>query len=188
MLASLHLRILNSLDRILRSCARTQIQARSRHCAALPRTRRGPVLFLIISRCTRPPAACSALFHPPPPCIDYQVIYRRYASLFIIVGVDSAENGASSSPPSTTLAAPVLMCAAGLGILELIHCIVETLDSYFQNVCELDIMCVALRGSPARRVAACSVLCQQRATCSHPLLPSFRSGTTLKKRTLSSTR
>ena len=33
--------------------------------------------------------------------------------------------------------------AAGLGILELIHCIVETLDGYFQNVCELDIMCVA---------------------------------------------
>ena len=27
-----------------------------------------------------------------------------------------------------------------LGILEFIHCLVETLDKYFQNVCELDIM------------------------------------------------
>ena len=27
-----------------------------------------------------------------------------------------------------------------LAILELIHCLVETLDRYFENVCELDIM------------------------------------------------
>ena len=27
-----------------------------------------------------------------------------------------------------------------LGILEFIHCLVETLDSYFENVCELDLM------------------------------------------------
>ena len=27
-----------------------------------------------------------------------------------------------------------------LSILEFIHCLVETLDSYFGNVCELDIM------------------------------------------------
>jgi AP-4 complex subunit sigma-1 len=37
----------------------------------------------------------------------------------------------------------LFLSALGLGILELIHCIVETLDNYFQNVCELDIMCVA---------------------------------------------
>ncbi len=27
-----------------------------------------------------------------------------------------------------------------LGILEMIHCMVETLDKWFSNVCELDIM------------------------------------------------
>jgi len=49
------------------------------------------------------------------------VIYRRYASLFFIVGVDQDEENE-------------------LGILEFIHCLVETLDKYFSNVCELDIM------------------------------------------------
>lgn len=51
----------------------------------------------------------------------YRVIYRRYASLFFIVGVDQQEENE-------------------LGILELIHALVETLDKYFENVCELDIM------------------------------------------------
>eukprot|EP00457_Paulinella_chromatophora_P017670 gb/GEZN01018760.1/.p1 GENE.gb/GEZN01018760.1/~~gb/GEZN01018760.1/.p1 ORF type:complete len:150 (-),score=17.55 gb/GEZN01018760.1/:233-682(-) len=51
---------------------------------------------------------------------DYKCIYRRYASLFFIVGVDHTENE--------------------LSILELIHNLVETLDKYFENVCELDIM------------------------------------------------
>lgn len=51
----------------------------------------------------------------------YKVIYRRYASLFFIVGVDQEEENE-------------------LGILEFIHALVETLDKYFENVCELDIM------------------------------------------------
>jgi hypothetical protein len=50
-----------------------------------------------------------------------QVIYRRYASLFFIVGVEVDEENE-------------------LGILEFIHALVETLDKYFENVCELDIM------------------------------------------------
>ena len=50
----------------------------------------------------------------------YKVVYKRYASLFFIVGVDGEENE--------------------LAILEAIHCIVETLDKYFENVCELDMM------------------------------------------------
>jgi AP-4 complex subunit sigma-1 len=49
-----------------------------------------------------------------------KVIYRRYASLFFIVGVDEHENE--------------------LAVHEFIHCIVETLDRHFGNVCELDIM------------------------------------------------
>ena len=52
---------------------------------------------------------------------NYRVIYRRYASLFFIVGVDSDEENE-------------------LAVLEFIHALVETLDKYFENVCELDIM------------------------------------------------
>ena len=50
-----------------------------------------------------------------------KVVYRRYASLFFIVGVEVDEENE-------------------LGILEFIHALVETLDKYFENVCELDIM------------------------------------------------
>lgn len=51
---------------------------------------------------------------------NFKVVYRRYASLFFIIGVDSDENE--------------------LAILEFIQNLVETLDRYFSNVCELDIM------------------------------------------------
>jgi hypothetical protein len=50
---------------------------------------------------------------------NYKCIYRRYASLFFIVAVDNTTNE--------------------LSILEFIHCLVETLDKYFENVCELDV-------------------------------------------------
>eukprot|EP00455_Lapot_gusevi_P000102 TRINITY_DN10044_c0_g1_i2.p2 TRINITY_DN10044_c0_g1~~TRINITY_DN10044_c0_g1_i2.p2 ORF type:complete len:147 (-),score=30.08 TRINITY_DN10044_c0_g1_i2:134-574(-) len=53
---------------------------------------------------------------------NYKVIYRRYASLFFIVGVDNT--GEENE----------------LGVLEFIHNLVETMDKYFENVCELDIM------------------------------------------------
>lgn len=49
-----------------------------------------------------------------------RVVYRRYASLFFIVGVDKGENE--------------------LAVLEWIHCLVETFDRFFGNVCELDLM------------------------------------------------
>ncbi|KAG8457263.1 hypothetical protein KFE25_011937 [Diacronema lutheri] len=51
----------------------------------------------------------------------YKVVYRRYASLFFIVGVEGDDENE-------------------LAILEFIHALVETLDRYFENVCELDIM------------------------------------------------
>jgi len=51
---------------------------------------------------------------------NYKLVYRRYASLFFIIGVDTSENE--------------------LAILELIHNLVELLDTYFKSVCELDIM------------------------------------------------
>jgi len=50
----------------------------------------------------------------------YKICYRRYASLFFIVGVDDDENE--------------------LSMMDFIHCFVETLDWHFGNVCELDIM------------------------------------------------
>ena len=49
-----------------------------------------------------------------------KIVYRRYASLFFIIGADDEENE--------------------LAILEFIHSLVETMDRYFESVCELDIM------------------------------------------------
>mmetsp|Transcript_20768 Transcript_20768/g.58437 ORF Transcript_20768/g.58437 Transcript_20768/m.58437 type:complete len:148 (+) Transcript_20768:37-480(+) len=54
------------------------------------------------------------------PYDHYKVIYRQYASLFFIVGVDNDVNE--------------------LSILEFIHAFVTILDKFFENVCELDIM------------------------------------------------
>merc|ERR1712139_299371 len=51
---------------------------------------------------------------------DMKVIYKRYASLFFIIGVDTTDNDL-------------------LG-LETIHHFVEILDRYFGNVCELDLI------------------------------------------------
>jgi len=50
----------------------------------------------------------------------FQVIYKRYASLFFIACVDKTDNE--------------------LIVLEQIHLFVEVLDRYFGNVCELDII------------------------------------------------
>lgn len=50
----------------------------------------------------------------------YKVIYRRYASLFFVVAVDGDDENE-------------------LSILEFIHSLVETMDKYFESVCELDV-------------------------------------------------
>lgn len=52
---------------------------------------------------------------------DHKVVYRRYASLYFIVGITPDVDNE-------------------LLTLELIHRYVETMDSYFGNVCELDII------------------------------------------------
>jgi AP-4 complex subunit sigma-1 len=71
----------------------------------------------IIRRCLlRTEFQCSVLEYR-----GYKVIYRRYASLFFVVGVDGDEENE-------------------LAILEFIHSLVETMDKYFESVCELDIM------------------------------------------------
>lgn len=46
--------------------------------------------------------------------LKYKLVYRRYASLFFIVGIDQNENE--------------------LAVLEFIHALVETFDKYFENV------------------------------------------------------
>lgn len=55
--------------------------------------------------------------------LDYQdikVVYKRYASLYFVMGIDSGDNE--------------------LITLELVHHYVEVLDRYFGNVCELDLI------------------------------------------------
>lgn len=51
---------------------------------------------------------------------NLKLIYRRYASLYFIVGVEASDNE--------------------LAYLEVIHLFVESLDEYFGNVCELDLV------------------------------------------------
>ena len=51
---------------------------------------------------------------------NFKLIYRRYAGLFFTIAVDTNDNE--------------------LSYLETIHLFVELLDSYFSNVCELDIV------------------------------------------------
>lgn len=51
---------------------------------------------------------------------DYKIVYKRYASLYFITIVDKDDNE--------------------LLILEIIHFLVEVLDKYFNNVCELDLI------------------------------------------------
>lgn len=61
-----------------------------------------------------------------------QVVYKRYASLYFVMGIDVADNE--------------------LITLEVIHHYVEVLDRYFGNVCELDLIFnfhKARRDSPA---------------------------------------
>lgn len=53
-------------------------------------------------------------------CCLRQVVYKRYASLYFVMGIDSSDNE--------------------LITLELVHHFVEVLDRYFGNVCELDLI------------------------------------------------
>ncbi|KNC78932.1 AP-2 complex subunit sigma [Sphaeroforma arctica JP610] len=51
---------------------------------------------------------------------NYKIIYRRYAGLYFCVCIDNNDNN--------------------LAYLEAIHNLVEVLDKYFSNVCELDLV------------------------------------------------
>lgn len=66
--------------------------------------------------------------------LSVQVVYKRYASLYFVMGIDMGDNE--------------------LITLEIIHHYVEVLDRYFGNVCELDLIfnfhkvCRMLRSPP----------------------------------------
>lgn len=57
---------------------------------------------------------------------NYKMVYRRYAGLYFCFCVDTNDNE--------------------LGYLEAIHFFVEILDSFFKNVCELDLVFNVING------------------------------------------
>jgi len=59
----------------------------------------------------------------------FKVIYRRYASLFFIVGTVANPYGSNKENNENEL-----------GLLEFIHTLVETMDKWAGSICELDIM------------------------------------------------
>ena len=92
----------------------------------------------IIRKClSRSELQCSFLEYR-----GYKVIYRRYASLFFIIGTkadviihpdfsEGVKSKASSYGENTE---------NELGLLEFIHNLVETMDKWAGSICELDIM------------------------------------------------
>lgn len=52
--------------------------------------------------------------------LDGRIVYKRYASLYFICGIDEDENE--------------------LAVLDCIHRFVETLDAFFGTVCEIDVI------------------------------------------------
>jgi AP-4 complex subunit sigma-1 len=78
----------------------------------------------IIRKClSRSELQCSFLEYR-----GYKVIYRRYASLFFIVGTKPDVGTGEENQENE------------LGMLEFIHALVETMDKWAGSICELDIM------------------------------------------------
>lgn len=78
--------------------------------------------------------------------LNFRIVYRRYASLFFIIGLatpsaalpeESSQSGHSECTPEVHHDDDE---ENELAIYEYIQNIVEVLDLYFENVCELDIM------------------------------------------------
>ncbi|XP_060243451.1 AP-4 complex subunit sigma-1 isoform X4 [Meriones unguiculatus] len=66
---------------------------------------------------------------------DFKLIYRQYAALFIVVGVNETEVRRQKS-----LRRCKTLFSNEMAIYEFIHNFVEVLDEYFSRVSELDIM------------------------------------------------
>jgi len=105
----------------------------------------------IIRKClSRSELQCSFLEYR-----GFKVIYRRYASLFFIVGtkadIDVRKKLGGSSSSNSNGSSSSGMRKMGdnqspenyeneLGLLEFIHTLVETMDRWAGSICELDIM------------------------------------------------
>lgn len=101
----------------------------------IPLEERAALESEVVRKCLRrKDTDCSVVEH-----LGYKLVYRRYASLFVIVGI-----GAGAPPyrgaDSVGQVRDDLCVENELAVLEFIHLIVETLDEYFGNVCELDVM------------------------------------------------
>lgn len=80
----------------------------------------------IIRKClSRSELQCSFLEYR-----GYKVVYRRYASLFFIVGTKADADAGPGAENNEN----------ELGMLEFIHMLVETMDKWAGSICELDIM------------------------------------------------
>jgi AP-4 complex subunit sigma-1 len=108
----------------INQCRNKQGQTRlSSYYEWLPVEERAALESEIVRKClSRSEFLCSFLEYR-----GYKVVYRRYASLFFIVGTkpsaDEEENPENE-----------------LGLLEFIHTLVETMDKWAGSICELDIM------------------------------------------------
>lgn len=71
---------------------------------------------------------CSFVEH-----LHYKLIYRRYASLYFIVGVDNV-------PRQNTLIGYDAHQENDLAVMEFIQAVMECFDAYFESACELDLM------------------------------------------------
>ena len=58
---------------------------------------------------------------------NFKIVYKRYAGLYFALCIDITNN-------------ELMHLEVYMKILQLIHLLVETLDQYFANVCELDIV------------------------------------------------
>ena len=83
----------------------------------MPAVERRTLESELVRKClSRDDTKCTIIIHR-----NYKIIYRRYVSLYFIVGVDTSEENEYL-------------------YYTFIHLLVETLNSYFEKVCELDII------------------------------------------------
>ncbi|KAL0234587.1 hypothetical protein PCE1_001623 [Barthelona sp. PCE] len=88
----------------------------AKHYIQMPTAQRSALEADIVRLClSRKSGACNFIDYD-----DFRVVYRRYASLYFIIGCSKDENEMS--------------------LYELIHFTVESFDQYFKRVRELDIM------------------------------------------------
>ena len=130
----------------------------SQYYTYLPLRERCQLEGELIRKClSRHESQCSFLEYR-----GYKIIYRRYASLYFIIGTsgdicpttneNNMQQGGLNDRTSGGDASAALLAMSSdssgdtdtisneLGYLEFIHTLVETLDKYFESVCELDIM------------------------------------------------